>query len=153
MSSMANLTDDRKRKLKDKYLTDVGLTLQELSNISESICGARISLEVLKTTSWIEGWGVIKRRQQLGKEGEPLDVADEADDLRKILYARIMNPDTEIGATDMANLVRTWDTVRAVSPRKTSGKSARQQVIDSTRAGLVAVAELVERRNNENPPS
>lgn len=153
MSSMADLTESKKAELKDAYLTDASLTLRRLSDLSESLCGISVSVEVLKIISWTDGWGVIKKRQQLGKEGEPLDVADEADDLRRILYARMMDPDMEIGVRDMADLVRTWDTVRAVSPRKVSGKAARQQVIDSTRAGLVAVAELIEKRANENPPS
>lgn len=143
---MAELTDDRKAKLKDAYLSDAGLSLKNISEQSKSICGIGVSLEVLKTISWTEGWGVIKRRQQLGKEGEPLDVADEADDLRKILYSRIMDPEKDVSPGDMANLVRTWDTVRAVSPRKASGKSTRQQIIDSTRIGIESVMKMVEER-------
>jgi hypothetical protein len=158
---MADLTDGKKEELREAYLSNASLTLDKLAKESEGICGIKVSLEALKIISWTDGWGVIKRRQQLGKEGEPLDVADEADDLRQILYARIVNPDIEISATDMANLVRTWEIVRAVSPRKTSGKSSRQQVIDSTRIGIEAVMQLMEERDlssviegeDENPPS
>lgn len=144
---MADLTEDKKKRLKDAYLGDASLTLKRLADSSESVCGISVSLEALKIISWTQGWGVIKRRQQLKKEGEPLDVADEADDLRRIVYGRIMNPDTEIGAADLANLIRTWDVVRAVSPRKTSGKSTRQQVIDSTRIGIEAVMQLMQERD------
>lgn len=152
--AMTDLTEDKKERLKDAYLTDAGLSLKGLADISKSICRVAVSYEVLKMVSWTEGWGVIKRRQQLGKEGQPVDVADEADDLRKLLYGRVMDPEASLNATDMANLIRTWDTVRAVSPRVTSGKSTRQQVIDSTRIGIEAVMQLVkEREENENPPS
>lgn len=152
--AMTDLTEDKKERLKDAYLADAGLSLKRLADISESICRVAVSYEVLKTISWTEGWGVIKRRQQLGKKGQPVDVADEADDLRKLLYGRVMDPEASLNATDMANLIRTWDTVRAVSPRVTSGKSTRQQVIDSTRIGIEAVMQLVkEREENENPTS
>ena len=141
-----NLSDDNKSVLRDAYISDPSMSLRQLAAVSGDVCGTEVGPEVLQSLSWTEGWGVIKRRQQLGKEGQPVDLADEADDLRKILYGKVLDPDEDLSASDLASLIRTWDMVRVASPRKSSGRSSRQQVIEATYAGIDAVAEMMEER-------
>lgn len=141
-----NLSDEHKKKLRDAYIEDPGMSLRNLANVSEAVCGTTVGPEVLQSLSWTEGWGVEKRRQQLGKKGQPVDLADEADDLRKILYGKVLDPDADLSASDLASMIRTWDMVRAASPRKTSGKSSRQQVIEATRIGIEAVTQMMKDR-------
>lgn len=142
------ITDDHKKVLKETYLGDPYLSLKDLSTASESVCGVPVSIEALKIMSWAEGWGVEKKRVQLGKSGLPTDVADEADDLRKIVYAQAMDPEARHGPNELASLIRTWEAIRAASPRRKSGKSSRQQQIEATRLAKEKVKELEEKREN-----
>lgn len=141
---MANrLTEEQKRKLKEAYLEDNYLSLKQLSDISESVCGIKVETNNLKQMSMIDGWAIEKRRQQLGKSGQPKDIADEADDLRKIVYDMIMDPEVQRDPAAISQLIGTWDKIRIASPRKSSGKSSRQQQIEATQAGIEKAAERI----------
>lgn len=147
------ISDEDKLVLKETYLGDPYLNLRELADASKSICGVPVSYEALKIMSWAEGWGVEKKRLQLGKSGQPKDMADEADDLRLITYAQAMDPEVSHSPADLAALIRTWETIRVASPRRRSGKSSRQQQMDATKEARRLVAELREKRENAKTAS
>lgn len=147
------ITAEKRQILKETYLGDPYLNLRMLSDESESICGVKVSYEALKIMSWTEGWGVEKRRSQLGKDGQPKDMADEADDLRQIIYAQAMDPEVKQSPNDLAQLIRTWETIRAASPRRRSGKSSRQQQLEATKLAVRRVEELAKEREDARASS
>lgn len=143
------ISEEARKLLKDAYLSDPYMKLKELSEISESVCGSQVIHDTLRSMSWAEGWGIEKRRMQMGKDGMPRDMADQADDLQSIVYAQIMDPEKTHNPSDLSRLIGIWETVRLIAPKRRSGKSSRQQIIEATRMAMEKVSELSSRREDE----
>ena len=138
---MSNISDDHKKILKEAYIDDPSMSLKAISNMSKEIAGVHVSEEMLKILSMREGWGVEKRRISLGKVGLPTDVSDEADDLRLMVYNMIMDPESKQKPQDLIALIKTWEGIRAASPKARSGKTARQQQIEATKHAVELLEE------------
>lgn len=143
-----SLSREQLDRLGDYYLDHDDCTLKQLAEKHAiSLIGFPIAFDHARFLSSREKWGVRKRRKQMGREGLPETIQDEAADMRSILYEKIMDPETNLTAQELSQLMNMWEKIKVNAPDKTSGKSGRQQIIESTQRGGRKAMKLIQGRS------
>lgn len=152
MSSMAiNLTDTQIEALKQHYLENPSATLKDISRLSLDICGIEVDIENVKWYARSGRWGTLKSRHQMGKEGLPATVQEEAEDIKTVAYDMMMDPDTKNRSVDeMVKLISIWEKMGGYIPTGRSRKTTMQTVTEAAQMGLRKAKEFDQSRSESD---
>lgn len=78
--------DDLFKTLREIYIGSPNLTLKELSDMSQDLCGKFVDLDAIATRSRIEGWDVERNALR----NDNTSVASEVHHIRQIVYQQIV---------------------------------------------------------------
>jgi len=146
-----DLTDEQIKRLEDYYVSTPGATLSTLAAEAKALIGREVDRSTLKGHSGKRRWGVMKKRFQMGKSSLPESVGEEADDLRTIVYDKIMDPDDPPSVQELTTLIASWQKLQEVAPRTRSAKTPREQAIAAAQKATRNVVRFRKARDQEPP--
>ncbi|OGC94056.1 MAG: hypothetical protein A2W25_11785 [candidate division Zixibacteria bacterium RBG_16_53_22] len=140
MANQRQFSDEYIDQLRIYYIEN-NITIKALALASETLFGMAIEEENLRFISKKDRWSVQKSRHLMGKEGLPIDQADELDDMKRLLYDAINDADEPPNAKELPGLIKAYmeiSNAMAASGVAGSAKSSRQQAIEIAREVLGA---------------
>jgi len=123
-------------QLEEIYIQNV-ISLDELAKRSMELVGFTISCESIRHYATQFRWGTKRRRHTFGKDGLPKDDEDMVDDLARIVYDTILDPENTTNPRELSSLVSAFMDIRKAGIRGSGPKTPVDTILDELRKGKI----------------